>query len=68
MYKISPSVYEKNDPALQELIEHTQVCNFTDEELASYESGLKVLKYRVDFKRCRRKASREVEPKVSQKA
>jgi hypothetical protein len=50
MYKISPSVYEKADPALLELIERAQVCNFTDEELASYESGLKVLKYRVDFK------------------
>mgnify|MGYP006333519343 FL=1 len=39
MYKISPSVYEKADPALLELIERAQVCNFTDDELARYEAG-----------------------------
>ena len=50
MYKISPSVYEKADPALLELIERAQVCNFTDEELARYEVGLKALEDRVDFK------------------
>ena len=50
MYKISPSVYEKADPALLELIESAQVCNFTDEELARYEAGLKALEDRVDFK------------------
>jgi len=50
MYKISPSVYEKADPALLELIERVQVCNFTDEELARYEAGLKALEDRVDFK------------------
>ena len=50
MYKISPSVYEKADPALLEQIERAQVCNFTDEELARYEAGLKALEDRVDFK------------------
>ena len=50
MYKISTSVYEKADPALLELIERAQVCNFTDEELARYEAGLKALEDRVDFK------------------
>ncbi|MBO5988215.1 MAG: hypothetical protein J6Q03_01880, partial [Paludibacteraceae bacterium] len=50
MYKISPSIYEKADPALLELIERAQVCNFTDEELARYEAGLKALEDRVDFK------------------
>ena len=50
MYKISPSVYEKADPALLELIERAQVCNFTDEEQARYEAGLKALEDRVDFK------------------
>ena len=50
MYKISPSVYEKADPALLELIERAQVCNFTDEELARYEAGLKSLEDLVDFK------------------
>ena len=50
MYKISPSVYEKADPALLELIERAQVCNFTDDELARYEAGLKALEDRVDFK------------------
>ena len=50
MYKISPSVYEKADPALLELIERARVCNFTDEELARYEAGLKALEDRVDFK------------------
>jgi predicted transposase YdaD len=33
-----------------ELIERAQVCNFTDEELARYEAGLKALEDRVDFK------------------
>ena len=50
MYKISPSVYEKADPALLELIERAQVCNFTDDELARYEAGLKALEDHVDFK------------------
>ena len=50
MYKISPSVYEKADPALLELIERAQVCNFTEEELARYEAGLKALEDCVDFK------------------
>ncbi|MBO5799156.1 MAG: hypothetical protein J6R41_03865, partial [Paludibacteraceae bacterium] len=40
----------KADPALLELIERAQVCNFTDEELARYEAGLKALEDRVDFK------------------
>ena len=50
MCKISPSVYEKSDPALLELIERAQVCNFTDDELARYEAGLKALEDHVDFK------------------
>ena len=36
--------------ALLELIERAQVCNFTDEELARYEAGLKALEDHVDFK------------------
>ncbi|MEE0997497.1 MAG: hypothetical protein U0L74_09050, partial [Paludibacteraceae bacterium] len=35
---------------LLELIERAQVCNFTDEELARYEAGLKALEDHVDFK------------------
>ena len=53
MYKISPSVYEKADPALLELIERAQVCNFTDDELARYEAGLKALEDHVYFKELR---------------
>ena len=49
MYKIHPSVYEKADPALLELIERAQVCNLTDEELVRYEAGLKAMEDRVDF-------------------
>ena len=49
MYKIHPSVYEKADPALLELIERAQVCNLTDDELVRYEAGLKALEDRVDF-------------------
>ena len=60
MYKISPSVYEKADPALLELIERAQVCNFTDEELARYEAGLKALEDRVDFKEMLEEAKKEM--------
>ena len=49
MYKISPSVYEKADPALLELIERAQFCNLTDEELARYEAGLKAMEDEIDF-------------------
>ena len=49
MYKISPSVYEKADPALLELIERAQFCNLTDEELARYEAGLKTIEDEIDF-------------------
>lgn len=50
MYKISPSVYEKADPALLELIERAQFCNLTDEELVRYEAGLKAIEDEIDFK------------------
>ena len=60
MYKISPSVYEKADPALLELIECAQVCNFTDEELARYEAGLKALEDRIDFKEMLEEAKKEM--------
>ena len=50
MYKISPSVYEKADPALLELIERAQFCNLTDDELARYEAGLKAIEDEIDFK------------------
>ena len=49
MYKISPSVYEKADPALLELIERAQFCNLTDNELARYEAGLKAIEDEIDF-------------------
>lgn len=49
MYKISPSVYEKADPALLELIERANVCNLTDEEYRRYEAGLKALEDYIDF-------------------
>ena len=49
MYKISPSVYEKADPALLELIERANVCNLSDEEYRRYEAGLKALEDHVDF-------------------
>ena len=49
MYKISPSVYEKADPALLELIERAQFCNLTDEELVRYEAGLKAIEDEIDF-------------------
>ena len=60
MYKISPSVYEKADPALLELIERAQVCNITDEELARYEAGLKALEDRIDFKEMLEEAKKEM--------
>ena len=49
MYKIHPSVYEKADPALLELIERANVCNLTDEEYMRYEAGLKALEDHIDF-------------------
>ena len=49
MYKISPSVYEKADPALLELIERANVCNLTKEERIRYEAGLKAIEDSVDF-------------------
>ena len=49
MYKISPSVYGKANPALLELIERAQFCNLTDEELARYEAGLKAIEDEIDF-------------------
>ena len=49
MYKISPSVYEKADPALLELIERAQFCNLTDDELVRYEAGLKAIEDEIDF-------------------
>ena len=49
MYKIHPSVYEKADPALLELIERANVCNLTDDEYMRYEAGLKALEDHIDF-------------------
>ena len=40
MYKIHPSVYEKADPALLELIERAQVGNLSDDEYLRYEAEL----------------------------
>lgn len=49
MYKIHPSVYEKADPALLELIEKAKVGNLSDEEYLRYEAGLKALEDYIDF-------------------
>ena len=49
MYKIHPSVYEKADPALLELIERAQVGNLSDDEYLCYEAGLKALEDYIDF-------------------
>ena len=49
MYKIHPSVYEKADPALLELIERAQVGNLSDDEYLRYEAGLKALEDYIDF-------------------
>ena len=49
MYRIDPSVYERADSALLELIEKAKVSALTDEELVRYEAGLKALEDAVDF-------------------
>jgi hypothetical protein len=49
MYRIHPSVYEKADPALLELIEKAKVGNLSEEEYLRYESGLKALEDYIDF-------------------
>lgn len=49
MYKIHPSVYEKADPALLELIEKAKVGNLSNEEYLRYEAGLKALEDYIDF-------------------
>ena len=49
MYRIDPSVYERADSALLELIEKAKVSDLTDEELIRYEAGLKALEDAVDF-------------------
>ena len=49
MYRIDPSVYERADSALLELIEKAKVSALTDEELIRYEAGLKALEDAVDF-------------------
>lgn len=49
MYRIHPSVYEKADPALLELIEKAKVGNLSDEEYLRYEAGLKALEDYIDF-------------------
>ena len=64
MYKIHPSVYEKADPALLELIERAQVCNLTDDELIRYEAGLKALEDRVDFDEMLEEAIAKAEAKA----
>ena len=49
MYRIDPSVYERADSALLELIEKAKVSALTDEEFIRYEAGLKALEDAVDF-------------------
>jgi predicted transposase/invertase (TIGR01784 family) len=49
MYRIHPSVYEKADPALLELIEKAKVGNLSEEEYLRYEAGLKALEDYIDF-------------------
>ena len=49
MYRIDPSVYERADSALLELIEKAKVSALTDDELIRYEAGLKALEDAVDF-------------------
>ena len=61
MYKISPSVYEKADPALLELIERAQVGNLSDEEYLRYEAGLKALEDYIDFDEMLAEAQAKVE-------
>ena len=61
MYKIHPSVYEKADPALLELIERAQVGNLSDEEYLRYEAGLKALEDYIDFDEMLAEAQAKVE-------
>ena len=61
MYKIHPSVYEKADPALLELIERAQVGNLTDDEYLRYEAGLKALEDYIDFDEMLAEAQAKVE-------
>ena len=61
MYKIHPSVYEKADPALLELIERAQVGNLSDEEYLRYEAGLKALEDYIDFDDMLAEANAKVE-------
>ena len=61
MYKIHPSVYEKADPALLELIERAQVGNLSDDEYLRYEAGLKALEDYIDFDEMRAEAQAKVE-------
>ena len=49
MYRIDPSVYERADSALLELIEKAKVSALTDEEFIRCEAGLKALEDAVDF-------------------
>ena len=61
MYKINPSVYEKADPALLELIERAQVGNLSDDEYLRYEAGLKALEDYIDFDEMLAEAQAKVE-------
>ena len=61
MYKIHPSVYEKADPALLELIERAQVGNLSDDEYLRYEAGLKALEDYIDFDEMLAEAQAKVE-------
>jgi predicted transposase/invertase (TIGR01784 family) len=67
MYKISPSVYEKADPALLELIERAQFCNLTDEELVRYEAGLKAIEDEIDFEEMLEEAKVKIAAKAHAK-
>jgi predicted transposase/invertase (TIGR01784 family) len=67
MYKISPSVYEKADPALLELIERAQFCNLTDDELARYEAGLKAIEDEIDFEEMLEEAKVKIAAKAHAK-
>jgi predicted transposase/invertase (TIGR01784 family) len=61
MYRIHPSVYEKADPALLELIEKAKVGNLSEEEYLRYESGLKALEDYIDFDEMLAEAQAKVE-------
>ena len=61
MYRIHPSVYEKADPALLELIEKAKVGNLSEEEYLRYEAGLKALEDYIDFDEMLAEAQAKVE-------